>query len=111
MDQLTVLTERYAYLQTLKFDITKPLPNVCWDTFVFESDREIADGRVTLDITKNVELWATIAEFDRYQVSTGGRVRSRATGELLELQTRGGYKSVSLYKTGNDRKRYSRSVH
>ena len=49
------------------------------------------------------ELWRTVAENDRYEVSNLGNVRNVKTGRILKPQRRSGYLAVAL---GHRNRRY-----
>lgn len=54
------------------------------------------------------EIWKNIMDFNGYQVSNLGRIRSLKTYKVLKQKTNKGYKSLCLYKCG---KTYNRYVH
>lgn len=54
------------------------------------------------------EIWKNIMDFNGYQVSNLGRIRSFKTYKVLKQKTYKGYKSLCLYKYG---KKYYRAVH
>ena len=52
------------------------------------------------------EIWKTIEEFDKYEVSNTGKVRNKETGkELKPWVINSGYYSVPLYKNGKGNKK------
>lgn len=58
-----------------------------------------------MNISQTCEVWAVIDGFTRYEVSTHGRVRVRATGHILSPDINNtGYPTVRLLADGTNKK-------
>jgi len=60
--------------------------------------------RMIREQSKHIEMWLPIKGFDKYQVSTKGRVRSAITGNIIKTCKNGGYDQVHISDNNNKSK-------